>query len=99
VHHYYVQTLWGFVRKRRRAIMHFLRVQEEMSVNWMKEKPPGPLWLAGVYCVTFIGRLGHTLRGIIRNGDPRWLWHVPASLGSVPGDAPGLQNGAARTRP
>jgi len=91
VHHYYVQTLWGFVQKRRRAIVHFLRVQEEMSVNWMKEKPPVPLWLAGVYCVTFIGRLGHTLRGIIRDGDPRWFWHVPASLGSVPGDAPGLQ--------
>jgi len=79
VHHYYVQTLWGFVQKRRRAIMHFLRVQEEMSVNWMKGKPPGPLWMAGVYCVTIIGRLGHTLRGIIRDGDPRWLWHVPAT--------------------
>ena len=38
-----------------------------------------PLWLAGVYCVTFIGRLGHTLRGIIRDGDPRWFWHVPAT--------------------
>ena len=30
VHHYYVQTLWGFVQKRRRATVHFLRVQEEM---------------------------------------------------------------------
>src|SRR5262249_41696900 len=28
VHHYYVQTLWGFVQKRRRAAVHFLRVQE-----------------------------------------------------------------------
>ena len=26
VHHYYVQTLWGFVQKRRRATVHFLRV-------------------------------------------------------------------------
>jgi hypothetical protein len=30
-----VQTLRGFVRKRRRATVHFLRVQEEMPVNWM----------------------------------------------------------------
>src|ERR1017187_6959043 len=43
VHHYYVQTLWGFVQKRRRATVHFLRVQEEMPVNWMKEKPLVPL--------------------------------------------------------
>ena len=69
VHHYYVQTLWGFVQKRRRATVHFLRVQEEMPVNWMKEKPPVPLWLAAVYCVTFFGPLWHTLRGLFRDGD------------------------------
>ena len=46
VHHYYVQTLWGFVKKRRRATVHFLQVQEEAKTNWMKEKPPVPLWLA-----------------------------------------------------
>jgi hypothetical protein len=46
VHHYYVQTLWGFVQKRRRATVHFLRVQENAKTNWMKEKPPVPLWLA-----------------------------------------------------
>jgi glycosyltransferase involved in cell wall biosynthesis len=90
VHHYYVQTLWGFVKKRRRATVHFLRVQEEMPVNWMKEKPPMPLWLAGVYCVTFVGPLWHTLRGLIRDGDRRWLWHVPASLASVLGNAWGV---------
>ncbi len=87
VHHYYVQTLWGFVQKRRRATVHFLRVQQEMPVNWMQEKPPVPLWLAGVYCVTFLGPLWHTLRGLVRDGDPRWLWHLPASLGSVLGNA------------
>ena len=54
VHHYYIQTLWKFVQKRRRATVHFLRVQEEMPVNWMKEKPPVPLWLAAVYCVTLL---------------------------------------------
>src|SRR5437867_8218663 len=36
VYHYYVQHLWGFLQKRRRAAVHFLRVQEQMPVNWMK---------------------------------------------------------------
>ncbi len=40
VHHFYVQTPGGFVQKRRRATAHFLRVQEEAKINWMKEKPP-----------------------------------------------------------
>lgn len=90
VHHYYIQTLWRFVQKRRRAVVHFLRVQEEMPVNWMKESPPVPLWLAAVYCVTFVGPAWHTLRGIIRDGDLRWLWHLPACLGSVLGNAWGV---------
>ena len=90
VHHYYVQTLWGFVRKRRRATVHFLRVREEMPANWMKEKPPVPLWLAGVYCVTFIGPIYHTVAGLLRDRDARWLWHLPASLGSVLGNAWGV---------
>jgi len=90
VHHYYVQTLRGFVKKRRRAIVHFLRVQEEMPVNWMKEKPPVPLWLAAVYCVTFFGPAWHTVLGIFRDRDARWLWHLPACLGSVLGNAWGV---------
>jgi glycosyltransferase involved in cell wall biosynthesis len=90
VHHYYVQTLWGFVQKRRRATVHFLRVQEEMPLNWMKEKPPVPLWLAVVYGITFFGPLWHTLRGLVRDGDPRWLWHLFASPGSVLGNAWGV---------
>ena len=90
VHHYYVQTLWGFVKKRRRATVHFLRVQEEAKTNWMKEKPPVPLWLAAVYCVTFVGPLWHTLRGLFRDRDARWLWHLPACLGSVLGNAWGV---------
>jgi glycosyltransferase involved in cell wall biosynthesis len=90
VHHYYVQKLWGFVQKRRRATVHFLRVQEEMPVNWMKEKPPVPLWLAAVYCVTFFGPLWHALRGMIRDGDPRWFWHLLASPASVLGNAWGV---------
>jgi glycosyltransferase involved in cell wall biosynthesis len=90
VHHYYVQSLWKFVQKRRRATVHFLRVQEEMPVNWMKEKPPLPIWLAAIYCVTFVGPIYHTLRGIIRDSDARWLWHLPACLGSVLGNAWGI---------
>ena len=90
VHHYYIQTLWKFVQKRRRATVHFLCVQEEMPVNWMKEKPPVPLWLAAVYCVTFFGPLWHTLRGIFRAGDARWLWHLLASPASVVGNAWGV---------
>ena len=90
VHHYYVQTLWKFVQQRRRATVHFLRVQEEMPVNWMKEKPPVPLWLAAVYCVTFFGPAFHTLRGIIRDRDARWLWHLFASPASVAGNAWGV---------
>ena len=90
VHHYYIQTLWKFVQKRRRATVHFLRVQEEMPVNWMKEKPPVPLWLAAVYCVTFFGPLWHALRGIFRDGDARWLWHLLACPASVLGNAWGV---------
>lgn len=91
VHHYYIQTLWLFIQKRRRATVHFLRVQEEMPVNWMKEKPPVPLWLAAIYCVTFFGPLWHTMRGIIRDRDPRWLWHLLASPASVVGNAWGVR--------
>jgi glycosyltransferase involved in cell wall biosynthesis len=90
VHHYYIQSLWRFVQKRRRATVHFLQVQEAMPVNWMKEKPPVPLWLAAAYCVTFVGPFWHTLRGIVRDGDLRWLWHTPASVGSVLGNAWGV---------
>jgi glycosyltransferase involved in cell wall biosynthesis len=90
VHHYYVQTLWGFVQKRRRATVHFLRVQEEAKTNWMNEKPAVPLWLAVMYCITFVGPIFHTLRGIFSDGDARWLWHLPACLGSVFGNAWGV---------
>jgi glycosyltransferase involved in cell wall biosynthesis len=90
VHHYYIQTLWKFVQKRRRAVVHFLRVQQEMPVNWMKEKPPVPLWLAAVYCVTFFGPAFHTLRGIFRDRDLRWLWHLLACPASALGNAWGI---------
>ncbi|HEY4415305.1 MAG TPA: glycosyltransferase family 2 protein [Verrucomicrobiae bacterium] len=90
VHHYYIQTLWKFVQKRRRSVVHFLRVQQEAPENWIKERPLIPLWLAIVYCLTFFGPAFHTLRGIIRDGDWRWLWHWPACLGSVLGNTWGV---------
>jgi glycosyltransferase involved in cell wall biosynthesis len=90
VYHYYVQTWWGFIKKRRRATVHFLRVQEESKTNWMKEKPPVPLWFAKIYCITFLGPIFHTLRGIFRDSDARWLWHLPTCLGSVLGNAWGV---------
>jgi len=90
VHHYYTQNLWRFIQKRRRAVVHFLRVQEAMPVNWMREKPPVPLWLAAVYGVSVLGPLWHTLRGLLRDGDPRWLWHLLASPASVLGNAWGV---------
>ncbi len=88
VHHYYVQTLWGFVKKRRRATVHFLQVQEEAKTNWMKERPPVTIQMAAVYCVTFFGPLFHVLQGIGK--DSRWLWHLPASPASVLGNAWGV---------
>ena len=90
VHHYYVQTWWGFLQKRRRATVHFLNVQQDTQTNWMREKPPVPAWLAAAYCVSVVGPAWHTLRGIVRDGDLRWLWHVPASWASVLGVAWGV---------
>jgi len=90
VHHYYVQTWWGFVQKRRRATVHFLRVQEEAKTNWMKERPAVPLWLAAVYCVSIVGPLFHTLRGILGDGDGRWLWHFVTCPAAVVGNAWGV---------
>jgi glycosyltransferase involved in cell wall biosynthesis len=90
VHHYYVQTLGGFVQKRRRATVHFLRVQEEAKTNWMREKPLVPLWLAVLYCATIVGPIYHTIIGLVRDRDACWLWHVPASVASVLGDVWGV---------
>lgn len=98
VHHYYVQTLRGFVQKRRRAMVHFLNVRGDTDVSWMKQKPPVPGWMACVYCATFIGPIWHTLLGLVRDADARWLWHVPASLGSLWGTVWGWFTHRARPK-
>lgn len=85
VHHYYVDTLWNFLRKRRRAMVHFLNVRAEFGSVWLEEKPPIPGWLACFYCVSFVGPVYHTVLGLVRDRDIRWLWHLPASFASVAG--------------
>ncbi|MBI3878698.1 MAG: glycosyltransferase family 2 protein [Verrucomicrobia bacterium] len=86
VHHYYVQDLLpGFLHKRRRAIAHYFNVQKKTGANWSREKPRVPAWLACLYAVTVIGPLYHTVTGLARTGDRRWLWHTPACFVSALG--------------
>jgi glycosyltransferase involved in cell wall biosynthesis len=90
VHHYYVQTWWGFVKKRRRAIAHYMNVRQESKVSWLKHKPPVPLWLGALYCATFLGPAYHTVAGLWRQRDGRWLWHLAACPASLLGTAWGV---------
>jgi len=85
VHHYYCDGLWNFLLKRRRATVHFLNVRREFGVVWLQEKPAVPGWLACIYCVSVIGPVYHTIAGILRDHDLRWLWHIPASVLSLAG--------------
>ena len=87
VHHYYVQSWWGFVRKRRRAIAHYMNVRTDTEASWLKHNPPVPLWMAAVYCASFVGPAFHALVGMIRDRDTRWLWHILACPGSLLGTA------------
>jgi glycosyltransferase involved in cell wall biosynthesis len=90
VHHYYIQGAWAFVLKRRRAVVHYLRVQEKRPVNWMRERPPMPVWLAAGYCLSVIGPLYHAWRGVLRDRDLAWFWHLWACPASVLGTALGV---------
>jgi glycosyltransferase involved in cell wall biosynthesis len=85
VHHYYVDTLWTFLLKRRRAMVHFLNVRQEFGTMWMEKKAPMPQWLACLYCATFVGPTWHAVRGWLKTGDRRWFWHIPASFLSLAG--------------
>jgi glycosyltransferase involved in cell wall biosynthesis len=96
VHHYYVQTWWGFVKKRRRATVHYFNVRAETNVSWTKQKSAVPAWAAALYCGSVMGPLYHTLFGLARDRDLRWFWHVPACLGSLLGTLWGWQT--QRTR-
>jgi glycosyltransferase involved in cell wall biosynthesis len=96
VHHYYVQTLWGFVKKRRRAVVHYFNVREETKMSWTRHKSAAPPWAAALYCGTWIGPVYHAIIGMIRDGDIRWLWHPPACFGSLLGTLWGWQTQRAR---
>jgi glycosyltransferase involved in cell wall biosynthesis len=97
VHHYYVQTWWGFVKKRRRAVVHYFNVREETNVSWIKQKSAVPAWVAALYCgFFFVGPVYHMALGVIRDRDWRWLWHPAASLGSLLGTLWGWQTQRAR---
>ncbi len=96
VHHYYVQTWWGFLKKRRRAVVHYFNVREETKVSWINHKSAVPGWVAALYCSTFIGPIYHTVLGLIRDCDWRWLWHAPASIASLAGTLWGWQTQRAR---
>lgn len=95
VHHYYIQDLWAFLRKRRRAMAHFFNVRAQSRTSWAA-RPAWPAWLATLYCLTFLGPLYHTARGIVRDRDLRWLWHLPASLASLLGILWGFQTQRSR---
>ena len=98
VHHYYVQTWWGFLKKRRRAVVHYFNVREETPVSWMKHRPAVPGWMAALYCATVLGPLYHTLLGLLRDRDWRWLWHGPACVASLAGTLWGWQTQRQRGR-
>jgi glycosyltransferase involved in cell wall biosynthesis len=85
VHHYYVDNLWSFLLKRRRAMVHHLNVRQEFGEVWLTRKPAMPGWLACFYCLSVVGPAYHAIKGWLETGDWRWLWHVPASMASVLG--------------
>ncbi|HKI68035.1 MAG TPA: glycosyltransferase family 2 protein [Verrucomicrobiae bacterium] len=90
VHHYYVSTLGEFLKKRRRAMCHFLDMQKEHGFSWTERKPRMPGWLACILCATFVVPLVQTLIALARTRDARWLWHPWASLASALGALWGL---------
>jgi glycosyltransferase involved in cell wall biosynthesis len=96
VHHYYVQTLWGFVKKRRRAVVHYFNVRAETVTSWMKHKSGAPAWAAALYCASWIAPMYHVLLGLIRDRDLRWFWHPAACFGSLMGTIWGWQTQKAR---
>jgi hypothetical protein len=54
VHHYYIQDLWSFLKKRRRAAAHYFNVRAQSQTSWAA-KPAVPAWLAALYCATLVG--------------------------------------------
>jgi glycosyltransferase involved in cell wall biosynthesis len=85
VHHYYVASLGEFLKKRQRATCHFLDMKREYGFSWVERKPRLPAWAACAWCVSGLLPTLQAIRGLIRSGDVRWLWHPFASFFSVLG--------------
>jgi glycosyltransferase involved in cell wall biosynthesis len=85
VHHYVVSGLWDFIRKRRRQTFHFLNLRGPETVSWTQFNPAVPAWLACLYCITVVGPLYHTIKGLLETRNLAWLWHPIACLASVLG--------------
>jgi glycosyltransferase involved in cell wall biosynthesis len=85
VHHYVVSGLADFVRKRRRQTFHFLGQRDQKKVSWTQFGVTVPGWMACLYCVSVLGPLYHTVRGLLTTRNPAWLWHPVACVASVIG--------------
>jgi len=89
VHHYIVNGLADFLKKRRRQTYHFLSLRNQHA-SWTNEHPRMPGWLACIACGTVIVPLLQAISGWIKTGDRRWFWHPLASLLSAAGVAWGV---------
>ncbi|MDB6018069.1 MAG: hypothetical protein JWR19_2558 [Pedosphaera sp.] len=85
VHHHLVKGLADFIKKRRRQTYHFLSLRHKTGISWTQMKPRASAPLACIYCATVVGPVYHTLIGLTRDRDWRWLWHPIASFASVLG--------------
>jgi len=85
VYHYLVKGLVDFVRKRRRQAYHFMSLRGKGGSSWTAQNPRMSPLLACVYCATFVGPLFHTVAGLVKRRDIRWLWHPVACVASLVG--------------
>jgi hypothetical protein len=90
VHHYFVSGMLDFMKKRRRQTYHFLSLKNKQSVSWTQMKPCMSGGVACLACATVVVPVAQALRGLVRTGDARWLWHPVAGLVSVTGVAWGV---------
>ncbi|HEU5397527.1 MAG TPA: hypothetical protein VFV81_10180, partial [Verrucomicrobiae bacterium] len=98
VHHYYVATLGEFLKKRRRAMCHFLDMQKVHGFSWTERKPRIPGWLASILCFTVVVPFFQMLVKLAQSRDSRWLWHPWASFFSALGVLWGMQTYAVAAK-
>lgn len=89
VHHYVVDGVMDFLKKRRRQTYHFLTMRKNHG-SWTAAKPRVSGAIACALCLTLVVPLVQTIWGLARSRDFRWLWHPLASLVSVLGVIWGL---------